>query len=252
MTIAPENQPSPQTTPELPATIRERLKAQTTATASTGQPVRSEAATAPANSRFQEFRARVRRAGATLVPMAGQMARRLRLRPQVRPTDAVSPDQSPQRVTPAKNHVAGRALAAARATSVRIGSTLDAIVTRMPSNRTAPRTRNTVQTFDATPPDLKEARPSLFAAGMLLTAVVTAGLIHLGTTFAIPLLGAGSAYATLKPALPANRMVAFPVQAPGRQILPFASPDTLYAICRFDIAASPVVVRALLPGIGWS
>lgn len=253
MTTTNENPSPPKTTPELPAAIRERLKAQTTAIDTAGQPPRAEITAAPAKRRLYEFLARARRSGTTLAPMAGQMARRVRLRFSPRASAAGSPDSSPNRTRRPQREMAGRVVAAARATGVRIGSTLDAIVTRMPANRTASRTPvDAVPTFDATPPELKDSRPSLFAAGMLATACVTAGLIHLATTFAIPVIGLGSAYATLKPALPANRMVAFPVQTPGRQILPFASPDTLYAICRFDITASPVVVRALLPGVGWS
>ncbi len=97
----------------------------------------------------------------------------------------------------------------------------------------------------------KAKRPAIFGLTSLLTAVVTGGLIHIGTTFAIPLLGTGSAFNLLR-TLPVNSMIVMPQQTPGAQILPFLQPDMLYAFCRYDLTAAPLIIQARLPETGWS
>ena len=86
----------------------------------------------------------------------------------------------------------------------------------------------------------------------VLAAVFGAGIVHIGTTFLMPHLAGGDAYARLSRSLPANTFVILPPAQPGAQVLPFQAPDVRYAICRFDTAAGPVVLNASLPDVGWT
>jgi len=43
-----------------------------------------------------------------------------------------------------------------------------------------------------------------------------------------------------------------PLQAPGRQILPFLPPDMLYAMCRYDLSGGSVAVSAGVLDAGWA
>jgi uncharacterized membrane protein len=85
------------------------------------------------------------------------------------------------------------------------------------------------------------------AAGVLL-----GGIVHICATFASSLSATGQAYRLLAERLPVNSMVVLPLQAPGRQILPFLPPDMLYAMCRFDLSRGPVAVSAAVPDAGWA
>ena len=63
---------------------------------------------------------------------------------------------------------------------------------------------------------------------------------------------AGQAYLTLAKKLPVNRMLVLPLQAPGRQILPFLPADMLYAVCRYDLSGGAVAVKASVLDAGWA
>jgi len=86
----------------------------------------------------------------------------------------------------------------------------------------------------------------------VIGAVLLAGIIHIAATLAIPLLGPGSAFARLRDSLPANRMVILAPPAPGKEPLPFLTPDALYAMCRFDISVDSLNVSAALAHAGWT
>jgi uncharacterized membrane protein len=90
--------------------------------------------------------------------------------------------------------------------------------------------------------------------GTVLTAAVTAGVIHIVTIFAIPMLGTGSAYEHLRWQLTPNKMQQMAVDPTNAAIKmpPFLSPDMRYAICRYDIVSGPVAVSAVLLDVGWS
>src|SRR5262245_29664932 len=77
------------------------------------------------------------------------------------------------------------------------------------------------------------------AAGVLL-----GGIVHISVTFVTSLSATGQAYRLLAEKLPVNSMVMLPLQATGRQILPFLPPDMLYAMCRYDLSGGPVTVSA--------
>jgi uncharacterized membrane protein len=83
-------------------------------------------------------------------------------------------------------------------------------------------------------------------------AVLLAGIVHICATFVAAVPVTGHAYQLLAEKLPVNRMVALPVQAPGRQILPYLPPDMLYAMCRYDLSAGPVTVTATVLDAGWA
>ena len=89
--------------------------------------------------------------------------------------------------------------------------------------------------------------------GTVLTAAVTAGVIHIVTIFAIPMLGTGSAFEHLRWQLTPNKMQQMTVDpTSATKLPPFLSPDMRYAFCRYDITSGPVAVAAVLPDVGWS
>jgi uncharacterized membrane protein len=83
-------------------------------------------------------------------------------------------------------------------------------------------------------------------------AILLGGIVHIFATFTSSLSGTGQAYRLLAERLPTNSMVVLPLQAPGRQILPFPPPDMLYAMCRYDLSDGPVAVAASVLDAGWA
>jgi uncharacterized membrane protein len=86
----------------------------------------------------------------------------------------------------------------------------------------------------------------------VIGALLLGGIIHITATMAVPLLSTGPAFAKLRDTLPANRMQLLPPPAPGKQTLPFLAPDSLYAMCRYDISVDSLVVTAAMPQSGWT
>jgi uncharacterized membrane protein len=87
---------------------------------------------------------------------------------------------------------------------------------------------------------------------MVGAAALLGGIIHICATFVAPFVTAGHAYLTLAEKLPVNRMVVLPLQAPGRQLLPYLPADMLYAVCRFDLSGGAVAVKAPVLDAGWA
>jgi uncharacterized membrane protein len=87
---------------------------------------------------------------------------------------------------------------------------------------------------------------------MVGAAALLGGIVHICATFVAPFVTAGHAYLTLAEKLPVNRMVVLPLQAPGRQILPYLPPDMLYAVCRYDLSGGAVAVKASVLDAGWA
>jgi uncharacterized membrane protein len=83
-------------------------------------------------------------------------------------------------------------------------------------------------------------------------ALLLAGILHVGATLAVPLLGPGRAYQKLRELLPANTMVVVAPGQPGKQLLPFLLPDAFYGICRYSIASEPITVSAPVADLGWT
>lgn len=141
-----------------------------------------------------------------------------------------------------------------RRAGVSIGTALDKIVRQMPDSRRAPALVQIEPGADIATVAVQRAvkQPSIFAPGHILTALLTAGIVHIATTFSITALGTGSAYRALRGVLPANELVVLPALAPGAQVLPYLAPDMLYAFCRFDLSRGPIEISARLPEVGWS
>lgn len=88
---------------------------------------------------------------------------------------------------------------------------------------------------------------------LIIAAPVAAAILHICATMAAPYLTADTAYSRLAPALPVNKMRVLKPVAPGKEPLPFLSPDVRYAMCRFDTSQGPVTVAASLPpDPGWT
>jgi uncharacterized membrane protein len=83
-------------------------------------------------------------------------------------------------------------------------------------------------------------------------ALLTAGIVHILATLAVPAFTSGNAIEKLRQALPVNRMVVLAPPSPGREPLPFLVPDALYAVCRYDLSGQPLQVTAALLHVGWS
>lgn len=86
----------------------------------------------------------------------------------------------------------------------------------------------------------------------LVGAALLAGVIHISATLAVPLVGPGAAFQKMRDMLPANSMVVLAPFTPDSQPLPYFSPDALYAVCRFDLAAGAVSVNAVMADTGWA
>jgi uncharacterized membrane protein len=83
-------------------------------------------------------------------------------------------------------------------------------------------------------------------------ALLLAGVIHICTVLAVPLLGPGNAFLKLRAALPANRAVLLTSPAPGKQLLPLMVPDAFYVFCRYDISVDSLRVTTPLSEAGWT
>ncbi len=86
----------------------------------------------------------------------------------------------------------------------------------------------------------------------VIGALLLGGIIHILATLAVPLLGSRTAFATLRDSLPANRMVIVPPPAPGKQTLPFLTPDAVYAMCRYDVSVDSLLVKVAMAHAGWT
>jgi uncharacterized membrane protein len=94
-------------------------------------------------------------------------------------------------------------------------------------------------------------RPTATTARRAAIALTLAGIVHILVVFAMPVMTGSNTFRKFAGSLPANRMDLLPPIAPGQQPLPFMSPDSRYAVCRYDTSAGPVAVSVNLPDIGW-
>ncbi|HEY8578947.1 MAG TPA: hypothetical protein VIL72_03620 [Beijerinckiaceae bacterium] len=78
----------------------------------------------------------------------------------------------------------------------------------------------------------------------ILGAAMTAAATHLLATLALPHLAPQDAFARLARVAAPNRFVVLEPQTPGAELLPFEDPATVVGVCRFDLRAGPVRVRA--------
>jgi len=85
----------------------------------------------------------------------------------------------------------------------------------------------------------------------LLTAIVLGIVVHILVVLLLPEISQSSAYRQLAQRLPVNKLQILPRVTPDNQLLPYMSPDMLYAACRFDLSAGPVAVSANVIDKSW-
>jgi uncharacterized membrane protein len=85
-----------------------------------------------------------------------------------------------------------------------------------------------------------------------LAALILAAIVHILFVFSMPLFARDTAWRRLGSALPANSMRLLAPVTPESQILPYMAPDVRYAICRFDLAAGPLLVKSRMLDGPWS
>lgn len=149
-------------------------------------------------------------------------------------TPALSPSETPA------SHAGATADAGGPATT-------PSLVATEPTTSGPATSRTTTRTTSA-----PRRRRTPLSLAMLGTALVTGGILHILTTFAVPMMNVGSAFDRLKWQLDTNAMKILEPDAIGGLPLPFLSPDNRYAMCRYDISQGAVHVTASLPDIGWS
>lgn len=91
--------------------------------------------------------------------------------------------------------------------------------------------------------------------GMVLwlsVAIVLGGIVHIAAMLVIPTLAPQSAFARFEGTMQSNlARVLAPVEA--RQTpFPFASPDVIYVMCRYDVSTTPVRLTASTSNLYWS
>jgi uncharacterized membrane protein len=86
----------------------------------------------------------------------------------------------------------------------------------------------------------------------LLAALMAGLLLHFAIVFALTYAMPRRHIATLEGLVPANVMTLLPPITADYQPLPFMMPYSRYAICRYDITKSPLVLRATLGDDDWT
>ncbi|MFV2091516.1 MAG: DUF1254 domain-containing protein [Hyphomicrobiales bacterium] len=85
----------------------------------------------------------------------------------------------------------------------------------------------------------------------ILTLLI-AGVVHITAVLVIPTQAPGSGFSRYEASLQVNRAMVAPQSAPGQMPFPFASPDALYVLCRFDVSKNPVRFSAPGQFVYWS
>lgn len=83
-------------------------------------------------------------------------------------------------------------------------------------------------------------------------AVILGGIVHIAAMLVIPALSPKSGYSRFESQIEANSAVVLGPARPDEVPFPFSSPDLVYVVCRFDVAAKPVRFTASLPNTYWS
>ncbi len=81
-----------------------------------------------------------------------------------------------------------------------------------------------------------------WAAGVLIVA----GIVHIVSILAMPRLAPRDAFARMERLAPAHRMTLLPAASPEGGSPPFEDPALVQGVCRYDLAAGPVRLRAEL------
>jgi uncharacterized membrane protein len=83
-----------------------------------------------------------------------------------------------------------------------------------------------------------------------LAGIAAAGIIHILTVFAIPVLAERDAWGRLSAVMTPNTLAIADGKSAPR--LPFTSPDVATAYCLFDLSKDNVIVKSPLPEAAWS
>ena len=86
----------------------------------------------------------------------------------------------------------------------------------------------------------------------LLCGLVGAGIVHICATLATPYMVGAGPYQRLAEHLPVNSILVTGAPTPQSQLLPYQEADMVFAVCSYDASKGPVLVRAVLPGSGWT
>jgi uncharacterized membrane protein len=74
----------------------------------------------------------------------------------------------------------------------------------------------------------------------LLGGIVLGGMVHLATVLALPTTATRDAYSRLAPIAKVNTVVPLPEPAAANAPLPFMDPAFAAAVCRYDLAETPL------------
>lgn len=77
-----------------------------------------------------------------------------------------------------------------------------------------------------------------------LAGLLLGGIVHLATVLILPLTATRDAYLRLEPLVPVNTMTLLAQPTPEATALPFLDPAFATAVCRFDLTAAPLKIRA--------
>jgi len=83
-------------------------------------------------------------------------------------------------------------------------------------------------------------------------ALIIGAMLHIVVTLWSAKVSASRAFDAVAARLQVNRMQVLPPVTASTQLYPFQAPDMRYAVCRFDATDGAIIVRASLPGLGWS
>ena len=86
----------------------------------------------------------------------------------------------------------------------------------------------------------------------LAVAATLGGIVHLAAMLVIPSLAPKSAYSRFEASIEPNRATVMGPALPDDPAFPFASPDLVYVLCRYDVAERPLRFVASLPNTYWS
>jgi uncharacterized membrane protein len=78
----------------------------------------------------------------------------------------------------------------------------------------------------------------------LLLFVITAGLFHIGSIFALPRFSQGDIFSRLESGAPVNALAV--IDAGDLRTFPFPDPAFAIAVCRYDLTAGPIRIRVPL------
>lgn len=85
-----------------------------------------------------------------------------------------------------------------------------------------------------------------------LAGLLVGGLAHIGMVMMATLNPPNSALKRIREQLPVNRAQMLPAPIPGKQPLPYMTPDALYVFCRYDLSVDSLRVSAALMERGWT